>query len=112
MVGFIVPPSPPPQLIGGGGVEGVGGEGTFWGRLTFQYYQKKEVSKTLQEVSIKFPKFEHDQRVIYLHSFFLYFEYDNFFIIVCLRIFSGVISLRHNVRDMFWEIWSYEWFYK
>ena len=28
--------------------------------------------------SIKFPKFEQDQRVIYLHDFFQYFEYDDF----------------------------------
>ena len=28
--------------------------------------------------SIKFPKFEHDQRVIYVHNFFQYFEYDDF----------------------------------
>ena len=28
--------------------------------------------------SIKFPKIEHDQRVIYLHDFFQYFEYDDF----------------------------------
>ena len=28
--------------------------------------------------SIKFPKIEHKQRVIYLHDFFQYFEYDDF----------------------------------
>ena len=27
--------------------------------------------------SIKFPKFEQDQRVIYLHDFFQYFKYDD-----------------------------------
>ena len=27
--------------------------------------------------SIKFPKFEHDQKVIYVHNFFYYFEYDD-----------------------------------
>ena len=96
MVGFIAPPPPPPHsdLLGGG-------EGGNFLREVDLSVLSKEVSKTLQEVSIKFPKFEHDQGVIYLHSFFLYFEYDDFFIIVCLRIFSDVISSRHNVRDMF-----------
>ena len=28
--------------------------------------------------SIVFPEFEHDQRIIYVQNFFLYFEYDNF----------------------------------
>ena len=30
--------------------------------------------------SIKFPKFEHNQRVIYIHYFFKYLEYDDFLI--------------------------------
>ena len=28
--------------------------------------------------SIKFPEFEHNQRVIYVQNVFLYFEYDDF----------------------------------
>ena len=32
----------------------------------------------LQYRSIKFLKFEHDQRIIYVQNVFLYFEYDDF----------------------------------
>ena len=38
--------------------------------------------------SIKFPKFEHDERAIYVKIFFLYFKYDD-----CLTLFRITVIL-------------------
>ena len=52
-----------------------------------------------------FPKFEHDQRVIYVQSFFLYIEYDDF--LTKSRIIVVLITHVMDVCEFFYWIYSY-----